>query len=163
MLKDVRDVIVIMGMFEDFGVEFIDEILLEEGFEWVYCCMYDYWIGCCLFCNFEDEVIGGVCFGIVVYFGISDLFWIWFVFIVVMIFGGFGILVYIIFWAILLKVEMASDCFVMCGELINVFNIGCIIEEEIEYIFSKVFEFGNEFGGKKKGVIGGGMLGEVLW
>lgn len=53
-------------------------------------------------------------------------------------------MVYIIFWVILLEVKIVGDCFIMRGEVINVFNIGKIIQEEVENIFKKVSEFGDE-------------------
>ena len=108
-----------------------------------------------LFRNPEDEVIGGVASGIAAYFGIQDPLWVRLAFVLITISGGFGIPMYIILWAILPKAETAGDKLAMQGKPINASNIGKIIEEEFENFSSKMSDFGEELGSKKKSFSGG--------
>lgn len=48
------------------------------------------------------------------------------------------------------EVKIVGDWLVMCGEFINIFNISKVIIEEIEYLFEKMIELGEELVGKKK-------------
>ena len=102
----------------------------------------------------EREAIAGVCSGIAAYFGIQDPLWVRLVFILLTISGFFGLIVYLILWAVVPKAESSSDRLAMRGEPANVENISKIIEEELDHVSQKVSELGeelkSEFASKKK-------------
>lgn len=151
-LKDVNNVIAIMGTPEDFGAEPLGEEAPKssgsKSEKW------KFKTGKRLFRNPEEEVIGGVCSGIAAYFGIQDPLWVRLAFVLLAFTAGFAIPLYLILWAVLPKAETASDRLAMRGDPVNVSNIGKIIEEELEHVSKKVSEFGDElkaeFGSKKK-------------
>ena len=151
ILKDVKNVIAIMGTPEDFGAEPLTEEAPKSSpssGKW------KFKTGKRLFRNTEEEVIGGVCSGIAAYFGIQDPLWVRLAFILFAFTGGFTIPLYLILWAVLPKADTASDRLAMRGDPVNVSNIGKIIEEELEHVSKKVSELGDElkaeFGSKKK-------------
>lgn len=146
-LKDVKAAIAIMGTPEEFGAEPMEEETTTSGKSSF---TFAYKTGKRLFRNPEDEVIGGVASGIAAYFGIQDPLWVRIAFVLITISGGFGIPMYIILWAILPKAETAGDKLAMQGKPINASNIGKIIEEEFENFSTKMSEFGEELGSKKK-------------
>ncbi|MCB0706470.1 MAG: DUF2807 domain-containing protein [Saprospiraceae bacterium] len=172
-LHHVEDAIAIMGTPEDFGAEPVEEGEAEQAApesEQPDSAASDkersYRTGKRLFRNPEDEKLAGVCSGIASYFGIQDPLWVRLAFVLFTISGGFGILIYIILWAVLPKAETASDRLSMRGEPINVSNIGKIIEEEMEHFSHKMAEFGGEWGdswgSKKKRSENAGRVHEVL-
>jgi len=154
-LQAVKDAIAIMGTPEDFGAEAIDDEPIinktktkrtdsKSGIK----------TGKRLFRNPDDEVVGGVASGVAAYLGIQDPLWVRLGFLLIAFGMGFGVLFYIVLWAILPKAESASDRLAMRGEPINVDNIGKIIEEEIDHFTEKMSGFGgeikDEFDTKKK-------------
>lgn len=152
-LKDVQEAILIMGTPEEFGAEAVEEEPLTEKktYESKRSSRSTYKTGKRLFRNPEDEVLGGVSSGVAAYFGIQDPIWVRIAFIILtVVSGGIGVPLYIILWSVLPKAETAGDRLAMRGEPINVSNIVKIIEEEVEHISSKVTEFGEELGSKKK-------------
>ncbi len=151
-LDDVKNAIVIMGTPEDFGADSIEEESASERFN------RNYRTGRRLYRDPEEEVLGGVCAGIAAYTGISDPLWVRIAFILLTFTTGFGILAYIILWAIMPQARTASDRLAMRGEPINISTIGQIIEEEVEHFSQKV----SELGGKKKGQAGTTDFGDIL-
>lgn len=88
---------------------------------------------CCLFCDLDNKVLGGVVFGLVVYMG-WDVIWVC---IILLVFGFFVygvILVYIIVWIIIFMVCIVFEKFVMKGVVINVENIGKIVIDGFEKV-----------------------------
>jgi len=158
-LTDVQDAIAIMGTPEDFGAETATDMGTEEpapksksrkGSK------KDKTLktGKRLFRDPDDEVIGGVASGVAAYLGIQDPLWVRLAFLIIAFGFGFGIVFYLVLWAIVPRAETASDRLAMRGEPINVDNIGKIIEEEIEDFASKMSNMGDEikdeFDSKKK-------------
>ncbi|MCB9325454.1 MAG: PspC domain-containing protein [Lewinellaceae bacterium] len=144
-IKDVTNAISTMGSPEDFGADTLEDETMSSGKS-----DFVFKTGKRLFRDPEEEVVAGVCSGIAAYFGIADPLWIRIAFIVFTLFGGSGILLYAVLWAILPKAETAGDYLAMRGEPINVDNISKIIKDEFENLSEKVSEFGEEFGSKKK-------------
>ncbi|MEO1257359.1 MAG: PspC domain-containing protein [Bacteroidota bacterium] len=149
-LPDVKNVIAIMGTPEDFGAAdpFMDEAPKSSTGK------FKLKTGKKLFRDPEREAIAGVCSGIAAYFGIQDPLWVRLVFILLAISGFFGLIVYLILWAVVPKAESSSDRLAMRGEPANVENISKIIEEELDHVSQKVSELGeelkSEFASKKK-------------
>ena len=148
-LQTVKDAIAIMGTPEDFGAEPIDdEPIATKSKTKRTSAASGIKTGKRLFRNPEDEVIGGVASGVAAYLGIQDPLWVRIGFLIIAFGMGFGILFYIVLWAILPKAESASDRLAMRGEPINVDNIGKIIEEEIENFTHKMTGLGDELKGE---------------
>ncbi len=160
-LKDVKNIIAIMGRPEDFGAEPLAEEIPEsatEGRKW------KIKTGRRLYRNPEDKIVAGVCSGIAAYFGIEDPIWVRLIFGLFTITGGFAVPLYFVLWGILPRVESASDRLAMRGDPVNVSNIGKIIEEELQHVSRKVSAFSDEikaeFGSKKKSRESGGEATE---
>ncbi len=143
-LKDVTNAVSTMGRPEDFGADDFEGEMGSGKSD------YTFKTGKRLFRDPEDEVVAGVCSGIAAYLGITDPLWVRIAFIVFTVFGGSGILLYAILWAILPKAETSADYLAMKGEPINIDNISKMIKDEFENLSEKVTEFGGEFGSKKK-------------
>ena len=149
-LPDVKNVIAIMGTTEDFGAAdpFMEEAPKSSSGK------YKFKTGKQLFRDPEREAIAGVCSGMAAYFGVQDPLWIRLVFILLALSGLFGVVVYLILWAVVPKAESSSDRLAMRGEPANVENISKIIEEELDHVSKKVSELGEElksgFDSKKK-------------
>ena len=125
-LKDVDEVIEIMGEPE----AYIDEEFAEEEREYIpksekkirnkYRKIYR---------DPDDKVIGGVCSGIGFYFGIDPI-WIRLFFILLVLGGGSGILVYIILWIIVPQAKTAAEKLEMRGDPVTAENIGRKVSDE---------------------------------
>ena len=94
--------------------------------------------------DIEDKQISGVCAGLAAYFGIEDPLVIRIAFIAAVVIGGFGVLPYIILWAVMPVARTAGDKLAMRGEAIDVKNISKQVEEEFTNIGSKLQEWGDE-------------------
>jgi len=92
----------------------------------------------------DDTKLGGVCSGLAAYFGIEDPLVIRIAFVVAVVFGGFGILPYIILWAVMPVARTSGDKLAMRGEAIDVRNISKQVEDEFTNITSKLQEWGDE-------------------
>jgi len=96
----------------------------------------------------DDKKLGGVCAGLAAYFGVEDPLIIRIAFIVAVVFGGFGVLPYIILWAVMPVAHTAGDKLAMRGEAIDVRTISKQVEEELTNIGSKLQEWTDEVGKK---------------
>lgn len=83
----------------------------------------------------ENRVIAGVCSGLDKYLGI-DVVFIRLAFILAL-FGGFGIVAYIILWAVIPEAKTVSQKLEMAGEPVNISNIEKAIKDEIEFFKEK--------------------------
>ncbi|MCB9361183.1 MAG: PspC domain-containing protein [Flavobacteriales bacterium] len=90
-----------------------------------------------LFRNPDDRVLGGVASGLASYFGL-DAVWLRVFFLLTLLFGGFGIVLYIILWIIMPEAKTTSDKLKMKGDPINVTNIGRTFEEEAKKVNEKI-------------------------
>jgi phage shock protein PspC (stress-responsive transcriptional regulator) len=163
-LQAVKDAIAIMGTPEEFGAEAVaDEPMTKKTKTKRTTNKSGIKTGKRLFRNPDDEVVGGVASGVAAYLGIQEPLWVRLGFLVIAFGMGFGVLFYIVLWAILPKAESASDRLAMRGEPINVDNIGKIIEEEIDIFTEKMTGLGDdlkdEFDTKKKSFTSSGTTG----
>lgn len=141
---DVIHAIEIMGTPDDFQD--------EDYFEPVSGSSQDAWqltTGKKLFRDPDDQVIGGVCSGVAAYFGIQDPIWVRIGFAVVFFTMGFGLLLYLIMWAIVPEAKTASDRLAMRGEPVNVNNIANNIESGLDTLTGKIQEISSDFRKKK--------------
>jgi len=106
-----------------------------------------------LFRDPSDKVLGGVASGLSAYFGIDDPVWLRIAFVILVVTTGVGLLAYIIMWIIVPKAKTASDRLAMRGAPINVESIAHNVEEEVNEFGEKVKKFGRDmkskYGSKK--------------
>lgn len=147
-IKDVSEVIAIMGTPEDFGAESLFEEELPKRQT----------AGATssgnrkFFRDPDSKVLGGVASGLSAYFGIEDPIWLRLAFVISVFLGfGFPIPIYIVAWIIMPEAKSAADKLAMKGEAINVSSIAKSVESEVTHIKDRVQKFGEDFtSGKKK-------------
>ena len=141
--EDVQYAISVMGTPNE-----MEEPLYDESKE-----SSDKWsvqTGKRLFRDGDDKVVGGVCSGLAAYFGISDPVWIRILFAVLFFSMGFGLIPYIIMWAIIPEAATAGERLAMKGEQINVNNIAKTIEDGFGSLSESLQDIGDGIRGKKK-------------
>lgn len=79
----------------------------------------------------DDVVVGGVCSGLGYYFGIQTK-WVRILFVLFVLMGGSGILLYIVLWIVMPVATSRSDRMAMRGEEPNLQNFKKNFEEELE-------------------------------
>ena len=151
-MKEVDEVIAIMGKPEDFGADPIQDpdayysshqSKAHEGIG----------VGKRLFRDPDDKKIAGVCSGISNYFGIEDPIWIRLAFVVLVIVGGVGIIPYILLWILVPLATTAGDKLAMKGEPTTIQNIANLVEREISDLGDQINKWSHDIGSKKKSSI----------
>lgn len=84
-----------------------------------------------LFRDPDDKVLGGVCSGLAHYFGFETV-WVRLVLLLLAIFAGSGILIYIVLWIVVPKAKTRADKMRMRGEPANLQNFKRSFQEEME-------------------------------
>lgn len=79
----------------------------------------------------DDRVFGGVCSGLGHYFGIESR-WVRLMLVLLFIFGGTGLLLYIILWMVVPVAKTRADRMAMRGEAPNIRNFQRSFQEEME-------------------------------
>ena len=130
-LKDVDEVIAIMGQPEDYILE--DESIVAKTYGNNAPVRSKK-----LYRDKEKGMIGGVSAGLGHYFGI-DAVWIRIV-LLLLVFAGFGtgILAYIILWVVTPEAVTTSEKLEMTGEPVNISNIEKKVREEFESVSDKI-------------------------
>ena len=129
-LKDVDEVIVVMGQPEDYIIE--DEDRPNPSFNDNTTRKHKK-----LYRDKEKGMIGGVATGLGHYFGI-DAVWIKIIFLI-FVFAGFGtgILAYFVLWVVTPEAVTTSEKLEMTGEPVTISNIEKKVREEIESLSDK--------------------------
>jgi len=129
-LKDVDEVIAVMGQPEDYRIE--DEENSNQSFN-----NYGARKHKKLYRDKEKGLIGGVATGLGHYFGI-DAVWIKILFLV-FVFAGFGtgILAYFVLWVVTPEAITTSEKLEMTGEPVTISNIEKKVREEIDTLSDK--------------------------
>jgi len=142
-LKDVENIIKIMGNPEDYSTE--DSFFDEEDSTSKSTNKKK------LYRDPDDKFLGGVCSGIAHYINIDPiwvrLFWLFFAFTY-----GSGILIYILLWLLLPVANTASQKLEMEGEAVNISNIEKKIKEEFKDVSSRIKEGVEDFNNEIKSV-----------
>jgi phage shock protein PspC (stress-responsive transcriptional regulator) len=154
MIQDVKNTISIMGKPEEFGAEPMDDAkkaAYTEGSpsgekttekSGAATKKSPIQTGKRLFRDEENKQIGGVCSGLAAYFGIEELVWVRLAMLVLGVFTGIGVVLYIIMWIIVPAAKTTADRLAMRGEPIDVNSIAKSIETGFEDLSKKVNEFG---------------------
>jgi len=119
-LKDVDDVIAVMGQPEDYKIE------NDEPSKANYA--YTNSTSRKLYRDREEGIIGGVLAGLGHYFGI-DKVWLRIIMLVLLLSFGTGFLLYIILWIVMPEAVTTSEKLEMKGEPINISNIEKKVKE----------------------------------
>ena len=130
-LKDVDEVIAVMGQPEDYIIE--DELKGSQPYS-----DNANRRSKKLYRDKEKGMIGGVAAGLGHYFGIDSV-WIRIV-LILLVFAGFGtgILAYIILWIVTPEAITTSEKLEMTGEPVNISNIEKKVREEFESVSGKI-------------------------
>ena len=132
-LKDVDEVIAVMGQPEDYR---IDDEETENTIP-----KYASTMSKKLYRDTENGMIGGVLAGLGHYFGI-DKVWLR-VFLLIMIFAwGTGFLAYIILWIVMPAAITTAEKLEMTGEPVTISNIERKVREEYENVSDKIKKIG---------------------
>jgi phage shock protein PspC (stress-responsive transcriptional regulator) len=156
-LKDVDDVIAIMGQPEDYKIE--EEEPKKTNFS------YSSTTGSKkLYRDTENGMLGGVASGLGYYFGIEKV-WIRIALILLVTGFGTGALAYIILWIVIPEAKTTAEKLEMRGEPINISNIEKKIKEEFENVSEKFkntdyAKMGNQVKSSAEKI--GGTLSDVL-
>jgi phage shock protein PspC (stress-responsive transcriptional regulator) len=147
-MKEVDEVIMIMGKPEDFGAEPMSE---QHSYSTTRGRRSDTKIntGKRLFRDPEDKKVAGVCSGISAYFGIEDPLWVRLLF-ALLFFTGTGVITYIVLWALVPEASTTSDKLAMRGEPATIENIAKVVETELSELGDKINEWSKDLGSKKK-------------
>ena len=124
-IKEVDDVITIMGQPEDYIVD--DEIFEDEPKRHS---SNSRSTSRKLFRDTDNSYVGGVSAGLSHYFGI-DTVWIRLIWILLIFGAGTGVLLYILLWILLPEAVTTSDKLMMKGEPVNISNIEKKIKDGI--------------------------------
>ncbi len=148
--QDVKNAVSVMGKPEDFGAESVDETQSTssegahtEGSKKSSSTTSGtpFQTGKRLFRDDAHKMVGGVCSGLAAYFGI-EVVWLRIVWAMLFFFGGTGLILYVILWAVLPSAKTTADRLAMRGEPIDVNNIAKTVGTSFEKFSEKVNEFG---------------------
>jgi phage shock protein PspC (stress-responsive transcriptional regulator) len=96
-----------------------------------------------IFRDTDDAIVAGVCSGLSHYFKIDPLvIRLLFVILTVASIGFPGVLVYLLFWALVPEANTTAEKLQMRGEAVNVENIGKFAKEEAKNAAERVSKFG---------------------
>ena len=123
-MHDVKEVCAQMGEVEDFDLEGES----SEGFEQEPYAGYEE--NRSFFRDTEDKVFGGVCSGLGYYLDIEAK-WMRLIFLVVFLFAGTGLLIYIVLWIAIPKAKTRADRMRMRGQSPNIENFKRNFKEEM--------------------------------
>lgn len=133
VLKDVEEVIAILGHPSDFDRELEDDTPHPSG------------SGAArgtkrLYRDPLERVVGGVCSGLGAYFRIDPV-WFRLAFVLAVIMAGTGILLYLILWIILPPARTVSERLEMRGDPIDIDNIEKSVRKEMRDVKDKFDDF----------------------
>lgn len=128
-LKDVDEVVAMMGQPEDYRIEEEND---EQTFSHTTSKMKK------LYRDKDKGTIAGVCTGLGHYLGV-DAIWVKILLIIITLAGfGAGIIAYLILWAIVPKAVTTSEKLEMTGEPVNISSIKNKVSEEFDNVTNKI-------------------------
>lgn len=148
-MKEIDEVIMIMGKPEDFGAEPMSESSYTNNRNRKADSSIK--VGKRLFRDPDDQKLGGVCSGIAAYFGIEDPLWVRLAVVGLFFTGGIGLFGYIIMWILIPEASSSGDKLAMRGEPSTIQNIAKLVEDEMSEFGEKINEWSRDLGSKKKG------------
>ena len=152
VLQDVKEVTALMGNVADFEKEEDAEqsyAYTDRGFKAEKRLLRD----------MDDRVIAGVCSGVGHYFDIEPR-WMRLILLLLVFFGGTGIMLYLILWVVMPRAVTRADRMAMKGEPINIQTFKKNFDEEVEGLRHGIHRASNEAGPVIDRV--GSVLGSIL-
>lgn len=128
-LKDVDEVIAVMGQPEDYKID--DEDCENTATKFASTKVRK------LFRDKENGMIGGVLAGLGHYFGI-DKVWLRVLFLIMIFAWGIGLLPYIILWIVMPEAKTTAEKLEMTGEPVTISNIEKKVREEFDAVSDKI-------------------------
>ncbi|MFT4659909.1 MAG: phage shock protein PspC (stress-responsive transcriptional regulator) [Patiriisocius sp.] len=150
--NDVSDIIAIMGEPEDYLGEEDTEPRQAQANE-----SYNQSSDKKLFRDKDQGIIGGVSVGLAAYFQIETV-WIRLVWVIMVLFFGFGILPYVILWAIIPEAKTTSDKLRMRGDAVDIDSI----KKKVNEGFEKLKYESENVGARAKGRGLGGLISALV-
>jgi len=95
------------------------------------------------FRNPDEKIIGGVCSGIAAYFHLDPV-WVRLLFVLFVVAGGSGILLYLILWFVIPEAKTTTDRLEMRGKRINIPNIEKSIRSELSALGGQIGQMAND-------------------
>jgi phage shock protein PspC (stress-responsive transcriptional regulator) len=124
LIKDVEEIIAIMGNPSDFG---------EAEEEKTYQATFQRKKHRRFYRDTDNRILGGVSSGLAAYWGMDPTI-IRIAFIVITVMGFAGVIIYLILWIIMPEAKTVAQKLEMRGEPVNVSNIGNFFREEFENV-----------------------------
>ena len=159
-LKDVDEVITVMGQPEDYKID--DETSETKSTNFSTSNTKK------LYRDTENGMVGGVLAGLGQYFGIDKVWLRIFSLVMVFVFGS-GVLAYIILWIVMPEAKTTAEKLEMTGEPVTISNIEKKVREEFENVSDKIKnadydKFGNKVksGAEKIGSSFGNFIISIL-
>ncbi|GEP50522.1 hypothetical protein FNO01nite_11940 [Flavobacterium noncentrifugens] len=128
-VKEVEEIIIIMGQPEDYRIDNDDEQPKSDAFSTVKRSKK-------LYRDKDKGMIGGVAAGLGHYFGI-DAVWIRILLVLFVWLGGSGIIAYIVLWIVMPEAVTTSEKLEMTGEPVTISNIERKVREEFDNVSQK--------------------------
>ena len=159
--SDVREVIQQMGQVSDFDEHQDDNASYEQP-KATQDTFTDSF-GKKLMRDPDDKVLGGVCSGLGYYFRIEPR-WVRVLFVLFLLIGGSGFLLYFILWIVMPEAETRADKMAMRGEEPNLQNFKKSFDEDVRNFSDNFSEAGAQFthGARRAGNAVGGCFGFLL-
>ena len=154
-MKDLKEVISILGTPEDFAKEDIENKEFSSTGQNQNKSTKrtknsnNYRVGKKLFRDPDNKIIGGVCAGLAKYLGIEDPIWVR-LFFILLLFSGISPLFYIIMMIVIPKAKTELDKKEMRGEPIDIDTIARSIEDEFNNLSGQFKDFADSFRKNKK-------------
>jgi len=130
-LKDVDEVIAVMGQPEDYRIDNEETGNTVPNFD-----SSSYSKNRKLYRDKDNAMIGGVLAGLGHYFGI-DKVWLRIFFLILFFAWGTGVLAYIILWIVMPEARTTAEKLEMTGEPVTISNIEKKVREEFENVSEK--------------------------
>ncbi|MCA5005338.1 PspC domain-containing protein [Sphingobacterium bovistauri] len=105
--------------------------------------------------NPDDSVIGGVCSGLGAYFGMETK-WMRLIFVCFVLFGGSGVMLYVILWMVMPEATTRADKMAMKGESPTLQNFKKSFDEELQGLNPHISKAKSEIA-KGTSVVGSGI------
>ncbi|MBD0776719.1 PspC domain-containing protein [Maribacter sp. ANRC-HE7] len=134
-LKEVDDVISVMGQPEDYMID--EDIFEDEPINKSKAATGTTGRVKKLYRDMEHKYIGGVCSGLEHYLGL-DALWIRIIFILLAVTTGFGFIAYILLWILVPEAVTTSQKLDMTGKPVNISNIERKVKEGIDDVADRV-------------------------
>ena len=129
--EDVENVIGQMGKVSDFEGEEEQEVTSNSDFQESAQIPSGGFVEKKLMRNPDDKIIGGVCSGLGAYFGMEPK-WMRLIFVAFVLFGGSGIMLYVILWIVMPVAATRADKMAMKGESPTLQNFKKSFDEELQ-------------------------------